>query len=78
MIIVVMMIKMTMMMETTTIMLLLMMMMMMTFSSSSSSFAVSQLRRKLSLTRTFGWSRRNRVKITCNTSGTYHMQYISL
>ena len=39
-------------------------------------FTISSLRRDLSLTRTLKWPRRNRVKITRNTSRAYHVQHV--
>ena len=43
---------------------------------NSSFLTVSSLRRELSPTRTLKWPNHNRVKITCNTSGAYHVQRI--
>ena len=37
---------------------------------------LTSLRRELSPTRTLKWSGRNRVQITCNTSGAYHVQHV--
>ena len=37
---------------------------------------ISSLRGELSPTRTLKWPGRNRVKITCNTSGAYHVQHV--
>ena len=37
---------------------------------------VSPLRRGLSPTRTLKWIGSNRVQITCNTSGAYHVQHV--
>ena len=39
-------------------------------------FTISSLRRELSPTRTLLWPGRNRVQITCNTSGAYHVQHV--
>ena len=41
-------------------------------------FTISSQRRKLSPTRTLKWPRRNRVQITCSTSGAYHVQHVVL
>ena len=39
-------------------------------------FTTPSLRHKLSPTHTLRWPGRNRVQITCNASGTHHMQYV--
>ena len=40
------------------------------------SLTISSLRRELSPTRTLKWPGRNRVQITCNTSGAHHVQRV--
>ena len=37
---------------------------------------ISSLRRELFPTRTLKWPGRNRVQITCNTSGVHHLQHV--
>ena len=43
---------------------------------SSRLLTISSLRRELSPTRTLKWPGRNRVQITCNTSGDDHVQHV--
>ena len=45
---------------------------------NSRLFTITPLRREPSPTRTLKWPRRNRVQITCNTLGAYHVQHAVL